>query len=379
VLLMVVEATRKKPIDWRYSFSGNDKIPYGSYVFRDVLKHTYPEKKFTDYDGGLFMYTKYNERPEKSAFIFITKNFALDKLDLQQLLSFANDGNDIFISAEEFSKNITDSLNFTTIYDWKHPIDSSTITRLNFTNPSLKRDSGYAISASLAEFNIVSFDSLYTTVLGTDDREHVNLIRIPHGQGNIFINSTPFLFTNYNILYGNYRYPFAVLSYLRGNAFVWDEFYKPNKREVSSPLRYILTQPALKAAYYLMIMTILLYLIFRGKRKQRIIPVIEPPRNMSLEFAHTLGQLYFNNGNNRDIALKKYSHFCEHLRTKFYVKNVSEEPEFCKQLSEHSGVDLKTVTHIFKYARIISNQSWTSDEDLMYFNSQIEKFYNKTK
>ena len=120
-------------------------------------------------------------------------------------------------------------------------------------------------------------------------------------------------------------------------------------------------------------------MIFKGKRKQRIIPIIQPPQNMSLEFARTLGRLYFNSGNNRDIALKKFSYFCDYLRSKFYLKNISGDEEFCKHLAERSGVNIDTVKNIFKYANSIKNKANTFDEDLIFFNSMIEEFYNKTK
>jgi len=379
ILLVILEGTRKKPVNWRYSYSGNDKIPYGTYVLKDVLKSIYPDKKFIDNSEGLFLYSRYNHSPENSVFIFITKFFTLDKIDLNELIEFARNGNDIFISAEQFSENIADTFKIKSGYNWRRTVDTNEYTHVYFTNPALVNDSGYRIHTDFAEFSFASFDTSKTTVLGTDGNENANFIKIPLGQGNIIINTTPLLFTNYNILYGNYRYPFTALSYLQGNTIVWDEYYKPNKPEVSSPMRFILSQPSLKAAYYLLLIAIFLYIIFEGKRKQRVIPVIQPPRNMSLEFANTLGQLYFNSGNNRDIALKKYSYFCDYLRNKYYIKNISEDPEFFKSLAERSGVSVEVISYIFKYARIINDQTWIRDIDLIDFNSKVEEFYNKTK
>ncbi len=379
ILLVILEGTRKKPVNWQYSFSSKDKIPYGSYLLKDILKSVHPGSKFIDNYDELFLYTRYNPSPEKSAFIFITKYFSLDKFDLDELLSFAKKGNDIFISAEGFSKNIYDTLNFNYIYKWEHPLDSNRFTQLNFTNPGLISNSGYRVNSDFAKFRITSFDTSKTIILGTDKNNEADFIKIQNGKGNIFISLTPFLFTNYNILYGNYKYTFAALSYLREDTIIWDEFYKPNKPVIRSPLRYILSQSALKAAYYLLLITILIYLFFKGKRKQRIIPIMQPPQNMSLEFARTLGQLYFNNGNNKDIALKKFSFFCDYVRNKFYIKNITEDSEFYMQLAERSGVDIETVTNIFKYSNVIKAQARTFDEDLVYFNSMIEEFYNKTK
>jgi hypothetical protein len=260
-----------------------------------------------------------------------------------------------------------------------HQLDSTKITHLYFTDKALANDTGYRVKPAFSEFRFDWYDSSKTTVLGIDNYKFTNFIKVKQGKGNVYLSTTPLLYTNYNILYGNYRYPFTALSYLKGDAVVWDEYYKPDKPEVSSPIGFLLSQPSLKAAYYLLIITLFLYMIFGGKRKQRIIPVIEAPQNMSLAFANTLGRLYFNSGNNRDIALKKYSYFCDYLRNKFYVKTITEEKDFLKDLAERSGVPVETISDIIVFARVINNTSWIMDSDLINFNSKIEEFYNKTK
>ena len=49
---------------------------------------------------------------------------------------------------------------------------------------------------------------------------------------------------------------------------------------------------------------VLLFIIFHAKRKQRIVPVIEPLQNSSAEFVKTIGNLYLQEGNFKDMANK---------------------------------------------------------------------------
>jgi len=361
------------------SFSEKAKKPYGSYVLRDLLKSVNPEKKIISIHDGLFQYNINNKKTEKSIFVFITKSFSPDKIELEELLLLAENGNEIFICADKFSENIIDTLNFKVEYKWEKYLDTNKLTSLYIGDYVLHNDSGFKVDNNFAEFHIKSFDTLTTKALGADADTNTNFIKIKFGLGNIYINTNPLLFTNYNILYGNYKYVFTALSYPQGNTIIWDEYFKPNKSAASSPLRYILSQPALKAAYFLILITVFLYLIFERKRRQRIIPEIKPPKNMSLEFADTLGRLYFKSGNNRDIALKKFSYFCDFLRNKFYIKTFSDDAEFFKFVAERTGTEEENINNIFKYINVLKSQSWTSDKDLIWFNLEIEKFYNKTK
>ena len=57
--------------------------------------------------------------------------------------------------------------------------------------------------------------------------------------------------------------------------------------------RQILQSQALKWAFYMTLISLILFVIFRGKRTQRIIPVIDPLKNATLDFTKTIGDLYY--------------------------------------------------------------------------------------
>ena len=51
--IMVIDANRPKPIDWRPTFSLNDKIPFGLYVFSKEYKKSLLHKKSHNLENHL--------------------------------------------------------------------------------------------------------------------------------------------------------------------------------------------------------------------------------------------------------------------------------------------------------------------------------------
>ena len=86
-----------------------------------------------------------------------------------------------------------------------------------------------------------------------------------------------------------------------------------------SPFRYFLAHEPLRWALYLTMITIILFMIFTAKRRQRVIPVIHEPANKSLEFTELIGTLYFQKKDHADLVRKKFSYLAEELRREIQV------------------------------------------------------------
>jgi hypothetical protein len=190
----------------------------------------------------------------------------------------------------------------------------------------------------------------------------------------------PLAYTNYNMLYQqNAQYISKTLSYLPLQHTYWHEYYKDFKTEPQTPLRYIISQPALKWALYLSLGALVLFIAFEAKRKQRIIPVIKPLTNTTLEFTETVGRLYFQYKDHKNIADKKITYFLDYLRTHFYVKTIEIDDSLYSKLADKTGIDKIEITKLFELITMISNKRNVSEEDLLTLNSQIEQFQRKSK
>ena len=251
---------------------------------------------------------------------------------------------------------------------------------INFVNPRLKSDSSYHFKKVFENTYFSKFDRNTSTILGTNNKKQPDFIKLRFGKGNIYIDIVPMAFTNYALLYDNYEYAFKALSYLPDQPLIWDEYYKPGKHASSSMLRYILSEPALKTAYLVLIFTLLLYVLFESRRQQRIIPVIKPLANTTLEFTETLSRLYLQKGNNKDICLKRFNYFKNFVRTRYFFTAVtSETEEFYDKLAGKSGAEKKLIKKIFEQARAIEGLSQISDTLLLQFNKNLELFYQQVK
>jgi len=374
VLLVVVKMFTPEPTDWSPSYSKNDKIPFGSYILYNQLSDLFPNKKIES--TNLPFYNITSERKiENKNIIVICSNFDPDELDAKILKELLEKGNDVFIAANSFGKFITDSLKLTTNYSFFGGFDSASV---NFSNPALMLDEDYKFTRGNYNHYFTSFDTSKVIVLGTNDIGFANFIKFKIGIGNLYLHSIPNIFTNYNLLKVERDYIFKSLSYLNVRDIIWDEYYKEVNKYQSTPIRYILSQPALNWAYFTLVISLIFFVIFKGRRDQRVIPIIKPLSNTTLEFVRTVGNLYFKQSNHKNIVDKKITYFLDFIRTKYSLKTLHLTDDLIKQLSEKSAFEVSEIRRIFNLINLVSISTSIKKETLLELNNQIENFYTKT-
>jgi len=377
VVLIAINHFAPKPIDWRATYNSKGKTPYSCYILNDMLGVIFPEQTIINsYDG--FYVSLDSTNLEKKNVIVITNTFEPDKYDLGVLLKYVAKGNDFFVSSTTFGDSFLDRLQ---IKLKSSIIDTSVYRKGKETvfllNPELRNDSGYCYDKKMPLVSISSFDTLNTTKLGTNRAGSLNFICTKYGLGKIYLHTQPLVFTNYHLLHGNVEYASKVLSYLPIRKTIMDNYYKPDRFINSSPVRYILSQPPLQSAYYLLLLTLLLYLVVESKRRQRIIPVLKPLENRSLQFMKTIGGLYFRQRNNVDLAFKKSIFFKEFLRERYLISNISATSECQIMVSGKSGVSVELVREILNAINYYETATKASDAGVIAFNRDMEMFYKQ--
>lgn len=377
VALIAINHYAPKPIDWNVTYNIKGKSPYSCYILNDMLAVLFPGQSIANnYDG--FYVALDSDSVEKKNIIVITTDFKPDKYDLSALLKFVARGNIFFVSSTGIGRSLLDSLKI----KLEHPVIDTSVYRsgkevLFLLNPELRNDSGYRYNKKMPLVWLSSFDTLNTLKLGTNRHGNVNFICTNYGLGKIYIHTQPLVFTNYHLLNGNIEYASKVLSYLPVRKTVWDNYYKPDRFINTSPMRYILSQPPLQSAWYLLLLTLLLYLVVESKRRQRIIPDLKPPENRSLQFARTIGSLYFKQRNNVDLARKKSIFFKEFLREHYFLPNISATAECNDLVSAKSGVSIELVRQLLNAIKYYETAQTASDKGLLAFNRDIETFYKQ--
>ena len=113
---------------------------------------------------------------------------------------------------------------------------------------------------------------------------------------------------------------------------------------------------------------------FEMKRRQRIIPVIKPLGNTTLEFVSTIGNLYYQNGDHKNIAEKKILFFLDQIRSRFWLNTNRLDDAFTTSLAKKSGKDQEEVRKIVDTINNIRSQPSISADELLDLNTKIESF-----
>ena len=305
--IVITELVRPKPIDWRASYTTFDKIPFGGFVSFEEASSLFKNSEIIPIEKDPYEFLADSTYAQNSAYIFFNDEIFFDEKQTEQVLKYVENGNTIFISSRSIGYILRDSLgiksnaNYSVIEEELQP---------TFFASSLNKDSLPAFKKGVFKAYFTEIDTLKTTALGYYNTkkpklDELNYININHGKGKFLIHNLPEAFSNYYLLNGNHQYAANVFSYIDADIIYWDEYLKSGRKVITSPMRFVLDQSPLAWAYYVLIGGLLIFVLFKGKREQRIVQVIEPLKNTSVEFTKTIGDLYFQHKDYSNIIAKK--------------------------------------------------------------------------
>jgi hypothetical protein len=374
---VVVRMLAPREFNWTVTFHPDDKNPYGGYVMNQLMNDMFNREDI--HQSNFTLYELLDTAKNPVNVISFSERFNPGPEDKIALLKNAENGADIFIAADQFSDDFLDTVRaevsdyfidntFDALFNRD---DTSTVT---FKNPHLSSDEYYYPRNNIHNyFNNV--DTARTTVIAINDLKLPVLIRMKWGKGNLYLCTLPLAYSNvYLLMNQNYQFAEQTLSYLPEEPIEWTQYYQLGRREISSPLRFILTQESLAWAYYITIGSLLLFMIFEMKRRQRIIPVIKPLENTSLQFVSTIGNLYYQNADHKNIVEKKVNFLLERIRTRFYMQTHVIDDNFITTLARKSGHPESDVRALFSLIRTLQQKPQVMAHELIELNLKIEKF-----
>lgn len=387
VLLGIIgtEILRPKPINWKPSYTATDKIPFGSYILFQELPQLFPEQPVHQVNESLYTVLAARDSAVTSNYLIINDMLELDQQETHQLLKYVNEGNEAFIAATNFGSYLSDTLNLavTSLFS----IQEDTLL-LQLTNPTFQ-ERNYSLSRGSYQTHFTSLDTLNTVVLGHISNAEIkeiqdtvprgrkkdpNFIKVRYGKGHFFLNTSPQAFTNYYMLKGSHEYVANSLSYLKNRTTYWDDYKKAGRIVINSPMRFVLNQPALSWAYYLTVIGILVFVLFKAKREQRIIPVIEPLQNSSVDFARTVGSLYYDYKDYSDLITKKCNYFMEYLRSRYYINIKEINDRTASDLAIRSGKPVAETKSLLDLLLSLSHKKQHREQDLIDLDKKINQF-----
>ncbi len=375
VVYLVAQYNKPAPINWQPTLNYKDKIPFGTNILHNELGDFFPGSEIINTNQSL-----YNQLGKAdvtgSNYLIISKSVSLSKYDFKAMVHYMELGNSVLITALDWGGNLADTLKLSTGHEFGRKN-----VRLNFTNERLRTEENYQFASDLASAYFTGFDTAHAVVLGKNEMGQSTFIRFKFGKGNLYLCANPLLFTNYSLLsrHGD-DYAAKGLSYLPPcKQLFWDEFQNGDIPPDPSPMRVFFAHPRLQWAYYIGLFSMLLFVLYQTKRRQRVIPIIEALKNTTVDFVQVVGQVYYEQRNNINIAQKKIIFFLEHLRTKYNLKTSSLNAEFISRLSQKTGIGQSLAQEITGHINYVSVQKQISDDELIKLNQLIEQFYNKSR
>jgi len=404
LILILVGVFQPHEIDWRPTFSADDKIPFGTYILRERLTDYSPDSSIETVTKSIYQ-TLHHQHFSHTTYMLVEPRLSAGHQDVKELIRFAQEGNTVFIAARDMPYGLLDTLGIYTRYGTPVFIqkftkkDTTSSLPISLINPAFAKDSVYEFETNnVPEFFSTQYkynddsedeiiqDSIHprlakrVEVISTVSHEHPIFVKVPIGKGCIYLHSYPFAFSNYYLVKDSTRgYAENCLSYLPKGKILWDEHYKSDTEyRHTSTLGFILGSESLRWAYFSAAFFIILFVLFSIKRRQRIIPVVEPFRNTTLEFTETIGRLYYNRADHRNIAEKKIRHFLEYVRSRYYVDTMELNADFVSKLSSKSGVDKDRVQYMTEVMRSMLSKKNIADSELIQLNELIEFFKNNS-
>lgn len=384
--LVYMEATKPQPINWFPSYDKADKIPLGTFVLHKLMADSFKDD-FEEIDRPPFEFLQ--EKSIDGNYFFVNDAIDFDSNEIDSLFTWASKGNTIFVSANYFGEKLLDTLNLKMKSEVSvSNIETEPLVKLVNTNLASERIFHIKKDRPLRYFSKI--DTVSQTVLGVSGiyekslkikNPLVNFIKLPMENGTIFLHSQPEVFSNFFLLSGeNAAYTAALLAYINnGETLYWDNYYKSGKHINISPLRVLLGNKYFKWAYYFVLIGMLLFVIFEGKRKQRSIPIVKPLTNKTYEYTKTIAGMYLDKNEYHAIAHKQIVLFLEYIRTKLRLPTEHTNERFYKSVAERSGNTLVDTLELFTLIEKINSQNNTGKEELLKLYQKINTFKQAEK
>lgn len=350
----------------------------GLWLFHQLLEETYGEE---DVEWVRSDELNYLEEKSNTLLVMVRNNIGMDSSMRDAIRDFTFRGNEVLMAGKDFNlqtfdwyRDVGTGIHHDTVFSlgW---LDGTTFTHRPYIMDStfmIKRgihyfyrnegadtlDSDYNVPVSDFSDLAMIEDSLsfFRRMGGIDSLMYIHAV--PELFVNISSKSDAF-FTHFNQTFSHFSSDKVILhTFIRNNILAGTN--------QDSFLKYILSQKALKYAYYLLILLCLTYVFFSSKRKQKSIPIVPPVKNTSLEYIHTISNLFKAQDQNEKLVPHMKRVFYHDIRKKYFLD--PEHSDFTIKLSRKSKVPVETVESIINQLKIADHYSYNDDQLIRLYN-----------
>ena len=365
VFLLVAQFFMKPPVNWNPSFSYEDEIPYGTDALFLSLDSLFPgQPVYINHDNLYLSLSRYGSGA--NLFIIDTE-LKMDDEESAALFNWVRRGGQAFISLSKLSAALRDSFKIVTDMTF-----SSADSIHLHTDDNL-----FLRAATPISFYVSSFDSGRVSAAGYGAPDKTIFIKAAYGKGLFYLHLQPYAYANYNLLLrGSVPYVQKTLGLLPLRPLIWDEYHKNAKQQiVQTPMRYILSETALRAAWFILLALVALFLLFGGRRRQKAIPVLVPPKNESGSYLKTLGRFSMRRTQPLSLIKLKKKLALAWLRQHYGIDGRALDKELIRELSRRNILDENEARNWVMAMAMAGKKRDYSTAELIRLAGIIQKIY----
>jgi len=386
---------------WYKTYNPEDEGPYGTYMMKELLDTVGFFGEFIEIDNKLTEGLK-DDPEQNDIYFFIGEENYMSEESCDKLLDFVYDGNTAFISAKDMPFQLLDEF-FINPYNAYDEVND-TLQNLMFIHANLQSKTypfKYIYKNETSRHEWIYFgENNFETWGDESDENHIlgqsingdnNFISFKYGDGEIFFHSTPYVFTNISMFNKNgFNYAETLLKHIPPGRMQWDKYNLRNHSsnsdsnnqgsdEKRSPLEFIFKHLALTWAFVILLISALLYMLFKSKRMQIIVKPAELKENTSLKYVQTVSSLYLQEKKHGKLIALKEKTFMNFIAEHYYLQSHHPNDKFIEKVAMKSQIDKEKIKEIFDMFNKLKGKDVVLDEVLIQLHHKIEYFYKNCK
>ena len=364
------------------TYSKTDKKPFGADIAYRQIEQMYNGNIIRDKQKG-FKNTWQNISDTGALYICLAPKLYVNSEEAEAMMDYVDAGNSLFIAAGYIDNVLLQKTGCDALYTDLSIEKMTRFMKDTKVRSALHPDFNFSYYYYPFQNHFIDIDSSDTRVLGFNDVGKPNFIVQFRGKGKLYLHCDPRAFSNYFLLKdNNFEYLKNVLAFTQAEPqhVYWDDYYhkqrnRRNEDNDFSTFSEIMKHPPLAWAFWLSLILLLLYILFGGKRLQRIIEKRKPNENTTVTFTETIGRLYLQKKDNKNIADKMIMYFNEYIRNTYFLNSNHVNDDFVAVLSRKSGVEKEKVDTLYRSITATQGTAVVSDYQLLSLHEQIQQFY----
>jgi hypothetical protein len=365
-----LQATKKQKqfsSKWIPEYVIESKDPRGLGFFNELLK--------THVDDSVYVLRRWSQldsipQHDSATYIFVGEGFGMYSYEFDVIDTYVDSGSTIFMAFDHVTENLYERYFEPGAYLWDYTNkfyvalgDTSLLYSAVFQNDTVQADWYPFEPSSIKDtlYRAFAWGMNYPIAFESDQKK-----------GNVIMHSVPRLFCNYQVITPNgFAHASIMLRRIpKDKPVIWMEYGRQvvnqpnnnsldqsqeegqgNEKQDNSYLQFIMKNEALRWAFLYGILVFLLYVLFRAKRREAVLPGVPEKRNMSLAFVDTLSSIYLSRNSPYSILLVLRKNFYVAINRHFYIDllNTKNREEDVNRLIEKASVEGEELRKVLRF------------------------------